>query len=48
VPEGYEVITRRAVTIASDHSQGRVVIFDAGETLTSENIEQFIKPITTL
>ncbi len=47
-PDGYEQITPRAVTIASDHDYGCVVRFRTDETLTMENLPQHTCPLAGL
>lgn len=47
-PDGYEILTSRAVTIASDHQRGCVVHFNSSEPLTSDNIAEHITPIIAL
>jgi len=45
---GYEIIGHRAVSLASNHPQGCVLIFSSDETLTAELIPDRAKRITAL
>jgi len=47
-PEGYELITPRCVTIASDNSSGCVVRFPTTQPLTAGALPQYIKPIAAI
>jgi len=48
VESGFEIITRRAVTLASDHDHGKVIEFDSDVTLTAETVLECVRPIAAL
>ena len=48
VPNGFELIPNRAVTIASDHEAGCVVCFRSNESLCIETIPQHIQALAGL
>lgn len=47
-PDGWQMVTSRAVAIASDHAMGCVVHFDTAAALTAETITDHIKPLRSL
>lgn len=46
--EGFEMIPHRGLSIASDHAKGYIMLFAFAERLGVENVERFLRPITTL
>ncbi len=48
VEEGFEVLSPRAMVVASDHNRGCVCRFRADETLTGETAPDHVHPIQTL
>ncbi len=48
VPQGYEILTPRAVTLGSDDNRGCVLRFNTDTVLTGENILEHITPIIAL
>jgi hypothetical protein len=45
---GWEMISRRAVTLASDHEHGCVLDLPAGAPLTAETVSDFVCPVSAL
>ncbi|MFW6065448.1 MAG: metallophosphoesterase [Planctomycetota bacterium] len=48
VESGWEMLTPRAVTIASDHSHGCVMRFDSDKAVNSESVPGLVTPIVAL
>ena len=48
VESGFEIITRRAVTLASDHDHGKIVEFESDEALTAESVVKRVKAVAAI
>ncbi len=48
VPNGWELVGGRALTLASDHEHGMIVIFGSDEALTNDRVMELVRPVAGL